>query len=157
VHNIQHTYAPSGIANVKYTFRQAGSGPLVKQWTIEPQGMNGTFDDFPYPVKDVRGLIWFDTSKSPLRNIRLDLNGQVGDTRAVLRGTVKGERGTGEIDLSLHSDNVLLDGRIMKALPARAQDVARQFLSEASRTQGLAACPLGRADVRATFRRQAGR
>src|SRR5262249_13545236 len=61
---LEHDFAPRGPISFRYRFRKAraaapGQGslatPLIKEWIVEPRGMNGSFCDFRYPLRKVRG------------------------------------------------------------------------------------------------------
>jgi hypothetical protein len=159
LHFVKEDFSPAGPLSASYRYRRkTGTTSLCKEWTIEPEGMTGSFIDFPYPVKNVRGTIWLDTSAIPRRNIRLNLTGQAGDQLATLRGTIQGEKKISEVVLDLTGKDILLDDRLMNALreAPRAQNVARQFLPAASRKFGLAAFPMGRGDFDVAIRRAHG-
>jgi hypothetical protein len=135
--------AESSRHKTQITYGSPGGGPpKVREWTLEPEGMSGAYREFRYPVKDVRGKLHVDTSAAPLRNIRVDLTGQAGGAPFKLRGTIKGEKGASEVILDISSQDVLLDETLYKALPERVQHTAGQFLPQASRQRGLAACPM---------------
>lgn len=154
---VRAEFAPAGPLNVSYRYRRATAGqPLIREWTFQAEGMTGLFVDFPYPVRNVRGTMTVDTSASPLRNIHLDLTGLAGEAPVSLRGHLRGEKKTAEVHLDIHVREVLLDQHVYQALPPRVQRAARQFLPQPSRVRGLAASPMGRADVEATIRRARG-
>ncbi|MFO0843658.1 MAG: AsmA-like C-terminal region-containing protein [Gemmataceae bacterium] len=156
LHFIKEDFSPSGPCTIRYRYRRVGLAPLVKEWVIEPHGMAGSYFDFPVPVRDVRGSIWLDTSRAPLRSIRIDLSGLACDRPATLRGTIRGEKKTSEVVLDAAGKDVLLDDRIERAVPPRVRRGASQFYPARSRQHGLAAYPLGEADVSAEFRRGHG-
>ena len=54
--------------------------------------MTGEFDEFRYPMKDVRGTIRIDTSAAPLRNITMDLSGRTDNHLVTLKGHIQGAR-----------------------------------------------------------------
>lgn len=156
LHFIKEDFSPAGPLSVQYRYRRQEQGRLVKEWTLQPQGMTGCYLDFPLPLREVRGTIWLDTSRVPRRNIRIDLAGLGGDRPATLKGTIQGEKKTSEIVLDITGKDILLDDRILRALPPRARKVVHQFLPPLSRKHGLAAHPMGQADVQAQIRRAQG-
>ncbi|MFO0876359.1 MAG: AsmA-like C-terminal region-containing protein [Gemmataceae bacterium] len=157
LHFIKDDFSPAGPVSAQFRYHRAEENkPLVKEWTFEPQGMTGTFVDFPVPLREVRGTIWLDTSRVPRRNIRIELNGLACDRSATLRGTIQGEKKTSEIRLDIAGKNLQMDDRVYRALPPRAARVARQFMPAASRKHGLTAYPMGEGDVEATIRRDHG-
>jgi hypothetical protein len=153
---IKEDFSPAGPVSIRYRYRQATRGAPVKEWTFLPEGMTGSFIDFPYPVANARGTIWLDTSRLPYRNLRLNLTGQGGGQPLSLRGTIKGEKKTSEVILDITGKSILLDHRLMKAMPLRVQKVANQFLPAQSRKYGLAAFPMGKGDFDVAIRRLRG-
>jgi hypothetical protein len=153
---IEEDFSPGGAISFGYRYRKAGPGPLVKEWTVEPQGMSGSFHEFPYPLRDVWGTIRLDTSVPGFRNITLDLHGKAGERPAALRGHIRGPRSTSEVVLDITGNGIPLDDRLYRALDERALKIARQFIPADSRRLGLAARPMGQADVVAAIRRPMG-
>ncbi len=162
---IKEDYSPAGPISFRYCYRRPRSEedsspprhePPRKEWTFEPEGMTGCFVGFPYKVTDVRGTIVLDTSHSPVKHLRLDLTGLGGGRPVALRGTIDGEKKTSAVDLDITGSDVALDDRVYNALPPNVRNVARQFLPALSRKHGLAAFPMGKADVRAVIHRQHG-
>jgi hypothetical protein len=159
---IETEYSPAGPISVSYTYRQPGDGPLVKEWLVRPEGMDGSFIDFPYPLKQIRGTIRIDTTQLPLCNIALDLSCEAEGQPVTLKGSLRGEKKTSEVQLDIRGTNIVLDDKILhgltleKSRPSRAAQVAQQFLPEASRLRGLGVCPMGRADFQALVWRPRG-
>lgn len=154
---IKPDFSPSGPVTVRFRYRHpTPRTPLVKEWTVEPQGMSGAFIDFAYPVKNVRGTVVIDVARSPRRNMRIDLTGEAGETPVSLRGTIQGEKATSEVILDIHGRDLSLDDAMYQVLPPRVQRVAQQFLPREIRTHGLASRPMGKADVEALIRRDHG-
>ena len=153
---LREDFSPSGPLTTTFRFRRGEGRPACHEWIFEPQGMAGSYKDFIYPLHDVRGTIYVDASAAPLRNIRLDLSGQGPQAKATLKGTLRGEKKTGPVDLQIAAVGVPLDQHLMAALPERVREVARQFLPKASRDIGLARHPMGKGDVRAEFHRAVG-
>jgi hypothetical protein len=159
---IETDYSPSGPISVSYTYRRSTDGPPVKEWIARPEGMDGSFIDFPYPLRQIRGTIRVDTSALPLLNIALDLSAQATGQPVTVKGTVKGKKKTGEIRLDIRGTNIVLDDKILHGLspnpirPSRSALVAQQFLPEQSRLRGLAVCPMGKADFHAVVWRTPG-
>jgi hypothetical protein len=153
---IKKDYSPGGPISFGYRHRRRPGGRPSKVWTVRPQGMTASYDDFRYPVEDVRGTVRVDVSEAPKRNIRLDLTGRSGRASVSLKGHILGPRATSEVDLTIRGSEVVLGDRIRQALPERAQKAVLAFLPEASRQRGLQACPMGRADFVAAINRPAG-
>ncbi len=159
---IRKDYSPAGPLSVHYTYRQAGESRLVKECLVEPEGMDACFDDFPYPLKQVRGKIRVDLRSLPGVDVAMDLSAQAGGKPVTLKGSVKGDKKTPELYLDIRGSDVLLDDKIMDALSpdrpvvSRIARVAQQFLPEQSRLRGLGVCPMGKADIQALIRRTPG-
>ena len=148
--------SPSGPVSIRYEFRAGEKRASRQEWTFEPQGMSGSFIHFKYPLVDVRGRIVVDATPVSGNNIALDLTARSGFATATLKGTIEGEKKTSKVDLRIAARDVPLDDEFMRALPEKAQKASRQFLPAASREFGLAARPMGKADVVADIRRAKG-
>ncbi|MFM7150890.1 MAG: AsmA-like C-terminal region-containing protein, partial [Gemmataceae bacterium] len=155
---IKEDFSPSGPISVRYQYQQPDKDrPAIKKWTVQPLGMAGSFIDFPYPLTEVKGTILLDTAQAPLRNIRIDMSGRAGGKPASLVGTIRGPKQTSEVRLEIKGSDILLDDRILTALPPRAKKVVGQFLPAPSRQLGLSAHPLGHGDFRAWIHRDQGK
>ena len=148
--------SPSGPVSIRYEFRAGEKRPSRQEWTFEPQGMSGSFIHFKYPLVDVRGRIVVDATPVLGNNIALDLTARSGFATATLKGVIEGEKKTSKVDIRIGAKDVPLDDEFMRALPEKAQKASRQFLPAASRQLGLAARPMGKADVVADIRRAKG-
>ena len=148
--------SPSGPVSIRYEFRAGEKRASRQEWTFEPQGMSGSFIHFKYPLVDVRGRIVVDATPVSGNNIALDLTARSGFATATLKGSIEGEKKTSKVDLRIAAKDVPLDDEFMRALPEKAQKASRQFLPAASREFGLAARPMGKADVVADIRRAKG-
>jgi hypothetical protein len=154
---LEAEYQPRGPVSVSYTYRRAGPGARpLKEWVVRPEGMTGLCDVFPYPLEGVTGTVRLDTLAIPLRNIRLDLHGMAGGRPVQVQGRIKGEKKTSEVALEIQASGLLLDHRVMAALPPRVRQVAGQFLPKKSREVGLHEAPMGHGDVVAVIQRTPG-
>jgi hypothetical protein len=129
---------------------------LVKLWTVQFNGISGMYNDFRYPVHDVRGVVRVNLANAPLRDVHIDVTGRAGNAPMRISGTMKGDKRTGEMVLDIESKNALLDDRVYNALAPKIQDIAKKFLPLESRRVGLAAYPMGHADIRVAIRRLQG-
>ena len=130
-------FSPSGPLSVRYTYRRAGDAPLRKEWLVQPEGMAGRFIDFSYPLHDVRGKVVVDTSAAPIRNITLDLSGMADNCPVTLKGTIKGPKTSTEVHLDIRGKGLILDDKVLQALPGKARKVTMEFLPRESRRLGL--------------------
>src|SRR5262249_12689731 len=153
---LEKDFSPGGPISFSYRYRKSGNAGPVKEWVVEPQGMTGSFNEVPYPVRDIPGIICVGTSESPLRNITFDLPGKASDGPVLLHGRIHGEKDRSEVVLDITTRGLPLDERIHSALPVKARQVADQFVPLDSRRLGLAARPMGRADAVVAIRRKRG-
>jgi hypothetical protein len=153
---IKEDYSPSGPFSLSYAYRKTGAAPARKVWVVEPEGMAGEFSGFRYPLRQVRGKIRIDASAAPLRDISLDVSAVADNHPVTLRGTIKGEKKTGEVILDIRGQDLALDDKVLRALPPRAIKAAMAFLPAKSRRLGLANHPMGKADFHAAIRRSPG-
>jgi hypothetical protein len=151
---IQHDFSPTGPVSVHYAYRREGPGPH-KLWRIDLEGVEGAYRRFKYPLRGVRGGIRVDASAQPV-GITLDLTAETEGPPVTLHGVLKGGRKSDELHIEIRGQDVLLDDRILAALPPDAQKTAQHFLSEPSRRRGLRERPMGRADFVAAIDRAAG-
>ncbi len=139
-------YAPSGPLTLTYSFCREGGSSWRKRWQLQPEGMEGLFHLFKYPVERVTGSIVSEfTSDLGHKLTTVDLAGYAADRPITLKGTVEGEKGAGPIHLELAAQDVPLDDRAIEALPVeKYRHLAHQFH------------PVGRGDVRVLIRRDRG-
>jgi hypothetical protein len=161
----QELYAPAGPVSLVYHFRRTGSEQWRKDWQILPEGMSGEFKHFPYPIDDVTGSLTVAMGSDRDAVVDVDLAGRGrGSGRPVtVKGQVRGEKSTSEVNIVVAADNVPVDDRLCRALPRRSMELARTFLPPASRELGLEVQPLGLvrpaglADLKVFVRRGCGR
>jgi AsmA-like C-terminal region len=158
VRDLNTTYRPTGPVNVTHTFRRDGAGKWRKHWVMKPQGMEGEFRGFAYPVGRVTGTVDYEVASDQTMTTAVDLTGYVDSRPVTLKGKAHGAGSdAAAIDLEIAGDDLPLDEKMFKALPESGQKIARQFLPERSRRLGLQAAPMGRADVKATIHREQGK
>jgi hypothetical protein len=158
---IQQDYAPTGPVTVTHTYRRGPGRPQARHWQIAPEGMTATCSHFPYPIDSVTGTVDVETAGAPDRDIRIDLAGKAGGRPVRVCGTVRGPREASAVEVDVRGQDLLLDDRMFRALQkmdkaGNTARVAAQFLPEPSRLHGLAARPMGKADVHAALRRPLG-
>jgi hypothetical protein len=153
---VETNFKPAGPVSLNFVYHQPGPGPLVKQWHIQLQGVEGCFNGFPYPLEGVTGSIDFDASRADDRHTEIDLRGRGGACPVQIRGHVTGPRAAPGMAIDITGVGLRLDDKVLAALHPSGQKVALQFLSEASRQHGLATHPMGYADIHAAVRRPAG-
>jgi hypothetical protein len=154
---VQDDYAPTGSLSVTFTCRRGGApAPACKRWVFKPEGMTALCSYFPYPAEAVRGTVAVDASSADLA-CTIDLAGSAGGQPITVRGKVVGPRASSEVEVDVRGTDLLLDHRVLRALPAGSRKLALQFLPDDSRDLGLRARPMGKADFYAAIRRRRGR
>ncbi|MBY0233073.1 MAG: AsmA-like C-terminal region-containing protein [Gemmataceae bacterium] len=149
-------YSPSGPAAFSYSFKRLPDGKPSRVLRVRPEGMKGEYAGFRYGLEGLVGELAADLS-DPLRHeVALDLTAYSGELPVRIRGRVSGDRAAPGVAIDIGGDGVPLDQRLYDALSPKAQRIASRFLPERSRALGLAAHPMGKADVRAEIRRAAG-
>jgi hypothetical protein len=152
--DLRHDYSPEGVVSAELHTEREPEGQWQRRWVIHPEGMRGEFVNFRYPFEGLTGRIDCECGSDLEQHVRVDLAGCASGRPVTLRGDVHGARGASDVDLVLQASGVPLDDVIFRALPEKSQAVARQFLPQASRDEGLRARPIGTADVKAVIHRQ---
>ncbi len=155
-HAIQEDYSPRGPVSLVHTLAHSGDGRWRKHWTIRPEGMAGEFSHFRYPLQGVRGVIESDATSEHEHRVSVNLTARAAGRPVTIKGEVSGEKPYTGVDFTIEGTNVVLDDTLFRALPAKSQDLARKFLPEASREQGLRAWPMGQANLKVFIRRPRG-
>src|SRR5690606_39087272 len=125
-----------------------------KRWVARPEGMRVLPACFPYPGSHVRGTIrQIERAGQPVVR-HIDLTARAGDSPVRLTGKIVGEGDATHADLELHIERLRLDDRVYQALSEESRRIARQFLPEEARRNGLDAHPMGHADADVFIRRR---
>lgn len=109
------------------------SGPVyISEWRdawktkvdVSLDGVTAAFDDFPYPLEDVRGRILADEFGLKVRNVQ----GRRGDARVSIDGEARleSDRIT-EIDLAIVGEAVPFDDVLLAALPPLLREQIAAF------------------------------
>jgi hypothetical protein len=151
-----HDYSPRGPVSFDYTYSRNAEGRWRKHWHIVPEGVSGEFFAFRYPVEAVGGFIDVDLNSEKDNRVVVELEGRAGGQPVDLKGQSRGEKGRAGVDMVLEGRNLVLDDKVFRALPAKSQEVARKFLPEVSRQEGLRTRPMGLADLTVNIHRTRG-
>jgi hypothetical protein len=149
-------YSPSGPVSFDYSFSRTADGQWHKHWHLVPEGVAGEFIHFRYPLEAVTGVIDVDLKSDQDNRVVVDLEGRAGGQPVALKGQSRGEKGRAGVDMVLEGNNVVLDDKVFRALPEKSRKVARKFLPEVSRQEGLHARPMGLADLKVYIHRPRG-
>ena len=141
VREINDTYRLTGPVNLTHTFRRDGQGKWRARWVIRPDGMEGEFKGFAYPVSRVAGIVDFELTSEKTMTTDVDLTAYVGSRPITVKGKAHGPCKDANIDLEIVGNDLPLDDKVFKALPEDGRKIARQFLPERSRRLGLQAAP----------------
>ncbi len=137
-------YAPTGPLDLTVKLDRS-AGPAVLKARLRPDGMAGRFEEFPYPVHEVRGCLDLTIPTARPPRLEVDLTAEAAARRPVtIQGWVEGDAPTPGYDITVSGDAIPFDGRLIDALPAKFQSVARAYH------------PRGRCDVAAHLSRTVG-
>jgi hypothetical protein len=149
-------YSPTGPVSFDYAYCREGDGRWRKHWDVRPEGVAGEFSHFRYPVSGVAGTIAIDLNSEKDNRVTVDLQGRAGAQPFTLKGGCRGEKQRAGVDMVLEGKNLVLDDKVFRALPEKSQDLARKFLPDASRQEGLRARPMGLANLKVLIHRTRG-
>lgn len=151
----EHDYSPRGPVSVHHAFTRTAEGQWHKSWVVKPEGLTGECVWFRYPLEQIRGVIRTELDSVQEGRVQVDLSATASGRPVTLKGELHGAK-PGAVDLVLEAQGMPLDDLLFRALPTRSQQIARTFLPDRSREQGLHAQPMGRANIQAFIRRQQG-
>ena len=123
-------FQPKGLATVKIACAKRGG-----QWTrrtdggvstmqLIPEGLELCFARFPYPLREMTGLVELNLLTN---QTNVDAAGLAGGSPFVLRGIWRGQGTEAEARFDLQAADVPLDDMILNALPVSFQKLARSF------------------------------
>ena len=117
-------FSPSGTASIDYRLRRSSPQSRTKQLAVDLAGVDALYSSFPYPLKDLRGRIFFEQDNV----IISDVVSQTDGRRIALDGKVTGQ-GTERLgyDISIDANNIPLDPALRAALAQRQRDLYDQF------------------------------
>jgi hypothetical protein len=126
---ILNHFEPTGTVNAEVVT----SGPVyVREWRnawktkvdVSLEGVTAQYDNFPYPLTDVRGRILADEDGLKVRNVQ----GRRGDARVSIDGEAKfRNHNITAIDLSIVGEAVPFDDVLLAALPPLLRDQIAAF------------------------------
>jgi hypothetical protein len=138
--NLWDDFAPKGTVEFDYTLRREGPNETSYWLDVDLADVNSTYRHFPYPLDNLRGNLFFDSSSikvtnldSRIRGREININGKVIDT----------DTPQPRFDLVIDVNRVPLDSVLAGALPPREQKLYNRFN------------PTGRGDGRILVRNEA--
>jgi AsmA-like C-terminal region len=141
--DIDEDFHPRGLAGVTFTFRRTAPGRWQKQLVVRAEDAEANYEKFPYPLEHISGTLEVDGTSEHDDVIKIDLAGRAAHQPVFLKGQILGERPCGVV-LDIWGQNIPLDETLVRALPAKYQELARSFH------------PSGQGDFKAFIRRARG-
>jgi hypothetical protein len=112
--------SPVGFAAIDYRFNRRSQTDKEKKLAVELRGAEAVYRNFPYPLKNLTGRLFFDSGNVILS----DVVSQVNDSRITLNGEVAtGSPDEMAYDILLDVNNIPLDSTLEAALPERQRDL----------------------------------
>ncbi|MFA5554254.1 MAG: AsmA-like C-terminal domain-containing protein [Phycisphaerae bacterium] len=117
-------FEPTGITAFKYSLNKPANEPSDFGLDVQLLDVNSTFEHFPYPLEQLTGNLFFDSSSIKVTNLRSQK-----DERAVLINGILSDTNTNQpkYDLIIDVENLPLDDTLALALPQRQRNVYNQF------------------------------
>ncbi|MBX9624113.1 MAG: hypothetical protein K2X82_09920, partial [Gemmataceae bacterium] len=123
---VKRLFAPTGTADLGYSFSRDGAG-WRREVEVRPKDVKVVYAKFPYPVSGVTGWVRRATTHRGDEVTRVDLAGAAAGQPVTARGQISGAGPDPEIDLRVSGTNIPLDDALVAALPGRYPDLVRQF------------------------------
>lgn len=102
------------------------NGDVSQKLIIEPRGMQGTYDEFPYPVKNVHGRVELYPDRIELDQLRARME----ETVVRLSGMLHGYGPHQKLDLQLDARRVPVDERLLSALDPPEREAVKDLNPE---------------------------
>ena len=117
-------FSPSGLAAIDYTLSRQSETEKKSDLEVELLDVEAAYGNFPYPLKNLSGKLWFDHNNITISDLVSQYNGR----KITLNGKVT-ERSTDRpiYDLSISAKDVPLDSELAAALPAKQRNFYKQF------------------------------
>ncbi len=138
-------FKPVGSVNLSVQFSRS-AGCWRRHCVLHPVDVTASLvNKFDYQLEHITGVIEdkFDEA-SHTQELHVDLAGKAGDRPVYIRGDVHGEAPTSEVQIDVWGNDIVIDEKVLRALPEKQQALARSFR------------PAGLGDFMAQIRREAG-
>ncbi len=107
-------FSPTGFVAIDYRLSQHSQTDREKILTVEPRGAEAVYRNFPYPLKNLTGQLFFERGNVILS----DVVSQVNECKITLNGKVAtGSTNNPVYDMSVEVNNIPLDSTLEAALP----------------------------------------
>jgi hypothetical protein len=148
VRDIWQTYRATGPAKITYRLEHEFSQeepripPDAHSLTVHPHDMNASFEEFPYPMKNLRGMMQFTAD-----GLTFELRSDIDNASFSVNGHTDGYGDRSELNVGIQAEHVPINADIYTALEP-LPDV-RSFVDSLS--------PEGKVNATGTITRQEGR
>ena len=117
-------FSPSGVVTVDYIMNQDPKTASGYTLNVELLDVNGKYTEFPYPLENVTGHLFFDQNSIDVQ----DFLSQVGERRITAQGRITAtDTNEPQFDLLIEASNVPLDSTLAGALADPQRDLYNQF------------------------------
>ncbi|HEY8503385.1 MAG TPA: hypothetical protein VIL46_02305, partial [Gemmataceae bacterium] len=113
---IQRMFEPSGPVHVTYQFRRDGPGER-KRCVVRLGGLRALYEDFPYPMEQVRGTLELTLGAGRPDRLAIDVTALASGRPVALRGTIVGETPEAEVRLRITGEGIPFNEALIRALP----------------------------------------
>lgn len=117
-------FSPSGFAQIDQRLIRSSETQTEKNLAVELLGTDAVYQNFPYPLKNLTGKLFFDSNGvkvsdvvSRLENRKITLNGKLATSEA----------GKQKYDISIDVNNIELDSTLERAFSDKQRELYNQF------------------------------
>ena len=127
IQSIQKLFQPEGAISLSLEFRREGDR-WRKNLTVRPEGFTARYEDYPYPVSNIRGKLDQVFSPDQPDQLTVDLTGLAAGKMITIKGHVIGDEPDIDIDLKIKADGLPLDDEeLIKNLPKPYPQIVRRM------------------------------
>ncbi|GAH32196.1 unnamed protein product, partial [marine sediment metagenome] len=117
-------FSPAGLAAIDYRISRQSQTSKEKTLAVELLDAEATYRNFPYPLKNLTGNLFFDSDSV----IVSEVVSQVKGCKITLNGKVTAHTTDRPIyDISIKTENIPLDSTLVAALPAKQRHLCTRF------------------------------
>ncbi len=157
VQRLEAPYTARGPLTFHHTLQHQADGKWRKTWNLMAEGLHVSYQPyFDYPVEGVTGSVETLLTSEDHLATTVHLRGFTGARPVHLDGTLTGDKFGPEIKLELGGENILLDEKLLAALPDGHRKLAMTFLPDKSRKPSPEFQPMGLGDFKVFINRGAG-
>ena len=113
-------FSPTGFVAIDYRLSRSSQTDKGGKLTVEPRGAEAIYRDFPYPLKNLTGQLFFERGNVILS----DVVSQVNECKITLNGKMAtGSTDSPVYDMLVNVNNVPLDSTMEAALPQKQRNL----------------------------------